>query len=239
MYLLLDTNMILGYYLPRSMNHVKARDRIKNIINSVRSGKSDHFFYLPNICIAEAFSNLAKYSFGQNNRHVIKNGGTIDTRVYQSLCNQLQKDIHNGKLFYQLEVSRYHVLAVDLIAPIDHYFKIGRNQKYVRPAGTFDQLIVGMSVHLAHIHGQENVALLTTDTRLANLVKKCRQDIPEATKEKLKLHRANDVAGKDFGPDIFPEALHLGNCSNKKLLETFGQWPLPVGNIGRVNRDTG
>ena len=65
-------------------------------------------YYVSNFVIAEVFSNFAKYSFGRYNRQVKKNGGTIDTRVYQSLCDQFHKDIHNGRLLYQLELNRYH-----------------------------------------------------------------------------------------------------------------------------------
>lgn len=233
-YVLFDTNLVLGYYLPRALDFRTARSRVRTLVDSVRSGQSNHFFYLPNFCIAEVFSSFAKYSFGQYNRHVARNGGTIDTRVYQSLCGQFRRDIHNGRLFYQLELNRYHVLAIDLVAPIDHYFKIRRTNRWSNPAGTFDQLIVGMAIHLAHVHGQDNVVLVTADSRLTDLVQKCRQDISEQTIERLKLQDASDVAGKDFGPDIFPEALHLGRCRDVDLGRLLGEWPLPVGHVGGV-----
>ena len=65
MYLLLDANIVLGYYLPKSLDFVKARERIQVIVESVRTKQSSHFLYVPNFCIAEIFSNLAKYSFGR------------------------------------------------------------------------------------------------------------------------------------------------------------------------------
>lgn len=234
MYYLLDANLVLGYYLPRALDFAKAKERIRILIDSVRSGKSDHFFYVPNFVIAEVFSSFAKYSFGRCNRHVKKHGGTIDTRVYQSLCDQFHKDIHNGRLFYQLELNRYHILGVDLVAPIDHYFKIQRKNKYSNPAGTFDQIIVSMGVHLGHIHGIKNVAILSADTRLTQIVVKCRREIPRRTVEKLKLSRAQDVAGKVFGAQIFPEALHLGRCNERDLKRIFGDWPLPVDKMSDV-----
>jgi hypothetical protein len=106
----------------------------------------------------------------------------------------------------------------------------------MRPSGTFDQLIVAMSIHLAHVHGQSNVALLTTDSRLAALVRKCRKPIRPRTVQKLKLARAQDVAGKTFGPDIFPEAIHLEKCSEATLTRMLGAWPLPVGRVRSVSR---
>ena len=229
MYILLDTNLVIGYYLRRALNHKTAADRIRIIVDSVRTGRSDHFLYIPNFVIAEVFSCFAKYSFGQANRHVQKNGGTIDTRIYNHLCEQFHKDIHNGLVFYQLELNRYHVLGIDLVAPIDHYFKIQKKNKFSTPAGTFDQLLVSMSVHLGHVHGTEKVALLTADRRLAQLVAKCRKPIPKATIDKLKLSRAQDVAGKAFSPAIFPEALNLETCTPAQLAASLGAWPLPVG----------
>ncbi len=90
-----DSNVTAGYYLPRSLNSKKARDRIETIFDSVRSGESDHFFYLPNFCVAEVFSVFMKHTFGTWNSHV-KKKGTIDTRAYRSLVKQFETDIHNG-----------------------------------------------------------------------------------------------------------------------------------------------
>jgi hypothetical protein len=239
LYLLLEANIVLGYYLPQSLDFVKARERIQTIIDSVRTKQSSHFLDAPNFCIAEIFSNLAKYSFGRYNRHVVKNSGTIDTRIYQSLCEQFQKDIHNARLLYQLELNRDHVLAVDLVASIDHYFKIRRTQKYATPSGTFEQLIVAMSIHLAHVHGQSNIEILTADSRLTALVTKCRTPIPARTVQNLKLARAQNVAGKAYGPDIFPEAIHLGKCSEVTLERALGAWPLPIGRVRDVYRYDG
>ena len=78
MYVLLDANVTAGYYLPRSLNSVKAQQRIEILFDSVRSRQADHFFYLPNFCVAEVFSVFMKHSFGTWNKQVKK--GTIDTR---------------------------------------------------------------------------------------------------------------------------------------------------------------
>ena len=75
-------------------------------------------------------------------------------------------------------------LGVDLVAPIDHYFKIQKKGKFSTPAGTFDHLIVAMSVHLGHIYGVDNVAILSADTRLTQVVEKCRCHIRLKTVEK-------------------------------------------------------
>ena len=63
MYLLLDANVTAGYYLSRSLDSKRAASRIENILNSIRSGATDHFLYIPNFCIAEVFSTFMKYAF--------------------------------------------------------------------------------------------------------------------------------------------------------------------------------
>lgn len=85
-HLLLDANVVAAYYLPRSTGSVHVRERIKTNVDSVRSGHSSFFFYLPNFCVAEVFSVIMKYSFGSWNRHV--RGRTFDTRIYRE--SQLQ-----------------------------------------------------------------------------------------------------------------------------------------------------
>ena len=50
MYVLLDANVTAGYYLTRSLRSKFATERIANIFDSVRTGESDLFFYIPNFC---------------------------------------------------------------------------------------------------------------------------------------------------------------------------------------------
>jgi len=222
-YLLLDSNVLAGYYLPRSLSSSRAQERIQMIIDAVRSKAIDDFLYAPNFCIAEVFSVFMKYSFGAWQ----KKGKTIDTRIYNSLVKQFQEDIHNGRLIYHYELSRYHILGINLVAPIDHYYKISKKYK-VRPMSTFDHLIISMGIHLAHIHGSENVVLVSADRRLTDILAKCKSKIPYNTIKRLKLDQADKITGKPFKPDIFPKHLNLANCKKKDLVDIFGDWPLNV-----------
>ena len=235
MYILLDTNVTAGYYLPRSLNSQRAKDRIKNVFDSVRSGESSHFFYLPNFCVAEVFSVFMKHAFGTWNSH-LKNKGTIDTRVYKSLVRQFESDIHNARFIYHYELSRYHVLGINLVAPIDHYYRIRRGKKRVTPMGTFDHLLISMGVHLAHIHGRDNVVILSTDDRLTDILKKCSSSIPAATIRMLHLDHVEKLTGRKFCPRTFPQFANLKDAPNKVMTSIFGQWPLPVGKMPKVYR---
>lgn len=230
MYGLLDANITAAYYLARSMRSANVVERIRVIVDSVRTKGSDHFLYIPNICIAETFSVLMKYAFGKWNWQVKRAGpGTIDKRVYRRLIRQFQHDIHNGRVLYQYELSRYHILAQDLVAPIDHYYQHTRGPKRHVPMGTFDHLYIAMGIHLAHIHGPDNVVLLTADDRIADIVGKCHKGIPANVVRKLKLEIAEDVTGRKFGPKLFPRCLNLKTATRAQLVEVFGGWPLPLG----------
>lgn len=226
MYFLIDANITAAYYLPRSAKSKKVRNRIQVIFDSLRTKSFPHFFYIPNFCIAEVFGVFAKHCFGRWNPH-IRHIGTIDSRCYKKLIEQFEKDIHNGKFLYHYELSRYHILAVDLVAPIDHYFKISKARgKPVVPMGTFDHLIIAMGIHLAHIHGKDNVCILSADDRLTNILKKCKTKISKDTLKKLRLNIAEEITGRHFGPDIFPKYLNLHSATKQELIDIFKQWPL-------------
>jgi hypothetical protein len=231
MYLLLDSNVTAGYYLPRSLDSKKAQDRIEKLFFSIRSGKSEHFLYIPNFCIAEVFSVFMKHAFGKWNRHVKKKGGTIDKRVYESLVEQFQKDIHNGKFIYHLELNRYHILGINLVAPIDHFYKISRAKGNVSPCGAFDQLIISIGITLSHIHGRNNVCIVSADDRLTDLLSKCSSLNNAATIRKLKLDIAREVVGRPFSKELFPKCVNLKTAKISELKDAFGTWPLEVGDV--------
>lgn len=235
-YLLLDTNVVAAYYLPRSHASKKASERIQIIMDSVRSGgTSELFLYIPNLCIAETFGVFAKHTFGKWNNQVKK---TLDTRVYRSLKNQFREDIHNGNLLYQYELNRYHILATELVAPIDHHYQHTRNsgmksdgskrKKNHNPMRTMDHLILGMGIHLAHVHGRDNVHVVTADNRLADILQRCRRGLPSGTPERLKMDIAKEITGKSFGPDLFPDPLNLKSATKAQLTTALGSWPLRV-----------
>lgn len=238
-YLLLDANVVAGYYLPRSLSSGRARQRIENILDSIRSGGSEYFLYIPNFCIAETFSVFMKHGFGKWNSHVARAGGKIDRRVYERLVNQFQKDIHNGHFINQYELSRYHVLGINLVAPVDHHFQISRGKKkYHRPMSTLDHLIVSMGIQLAHVHGAENVVIVTADSRLTDVLEKCKSGLKASVVKKLKLHIAERVTGRPFSPNLYPRHLNLKDASKDNLISALGSWPLPVGKLPRAYRWT-
>jgi len=172
---LLDANLVAGYYLPESLKSMKARNRVKTIIESVRKGACPEvFLYVPNFCIAEVFRVFARYCWATWDSTVEKHlPGGLDQRKYKTYCRKFHQDIHNGMLIQQVELNRYHVLATDLISPVDAYYQYYRH----RPGGkryrkqmmsAMDHLIIGMGIHLTRVHSRGNFAILTADNRLTS-----------------------------------------------------------------------
>ena len=224
MYCLFDANVIAAYYLPQSSRSAKLVDSARILIESVRSAATKHFFYIPNFCVAEVFNVFMKHTYGHWNKQV--KHGTIDGRVHNSLRKQFQKDIHNGQLFYHYELSRYHVLAINLIGPVDHHYQFSRKRR--NPAGTLDQLIIGMGMHLTRIHGANNVVIVTADDRIEQIIKRCRDGIGYGVNRKLKLSEAAEFTGIPFRPESFPLVINPKSTSKTQWNKIFGEWPLPL-----------
>jgi hypothetical protein len=102
--------------------------------------------------------------------------------------------------------------------------------------GTYDQLLLSMGIHLAHIHGNNNVAVVSADDRLTDILDKCREGLPLKTIRKLRLDIAEEVTGKPFSPTIFPMSLNLKAASNAQLTAVLGSWPLGVAKVPKVYR---
>jgi hypothetical protein len=162
-YLLLDANVTIDYFVPDPANR-PCPDRIQTIVEAVRNRAVDEVVLLvPNICIPEVFGAFAKHTLGGSwNPKSLK----LDRRRHETVRNGFRTYLHNGAVFHQYELDRYHVLATDLITPVDHWFQIRRGKKARRiPMGGIDHLVIAMGIVLARLNGQPNVAILTTDLR--------------------------------------------------------------------------
>jgi len=230
---LLDANLVAGYYLPESLKSERARHRIKTIIESIRKGACPEvFLYVPNFCIAEIFSVFARYCWATWDGSVKKNlPGGLDQRKYNSICRKFHQDIHNGVVLQQVELNRYHVLATDLINPVDAHYQYHRHhpggKRYRKQMmSAADHLIIGMGIHLAKIHSRKNFAILTADHRLANILDRAKSVKPNMA-QRLGLVDKAQALGLEYGPDIYPQVFHLGKTRDTDLAEYFGEWPLP------------
>jgi len=229
-YLLWDASVVVPCYVPEATRNPKVPERARVILDSIRNHRYDAFCYLSNIVIAEVFANFARECYSRWDRQVNQRyggrGKTLDTRRYNSAVTKFHADIHNGALFYQIEVDRHHVMALDLIAPVDKHRKFYRNRN-VRSMGASDLLLGAIGIHLVKIHGRENVLLLTADARMGVIFSRACPDLNPNTAKKLKLiQRAEELSLGPWGPGIYPHVLDLQRCTTPDLQEVFGEWPL-------------
>ncbi len=220
-YLIFDANVIAAYYLPHSSTP-KINNRVARIIslNKVKGRKQKPFiFFIPNFCVAEIFNVLRKYRFGKWNKKVIRNG-TISKKKFENVYSKFQKDIHNGKLFYHLELSRYHLLNTAFISPIDHHYAYGRTsgrqKKNPSPMSTFDLLIIAMGIELVRLHGNGCVKIVTTDNRIYQMLDRAKK-IKNTTAKELGLFEAGKLVGRNFSRSIYPDVIHLGKITMKEF----------------------
>lgn len=234
-FVLLDTSSILGYYVPESATNQDSAKRARIILEAVRHHRVDIHLLIPNIVVAEVFCQLARLCYSswdpQVNKKFGGKGKTLDTRRYKSACARFRRDIHNGALLYQEELNRYHILALDLIAPIDKYKKLYRKGN-VRSMGTSDLLIGAMALHLSRVHGKENFALISNDRRMEAIFSKSGPTLHLITATNLGLTSKCRELG--FGPwcsGIYPHVIDLARCKDSALESFFGHWPMATGKL--------
>jgi len=232
---LLDANLVAGYYLPESLSSVSARPLIKNIIDAVKNGGSPEIFlYIPNLCIPEVLAVFARYFFATWDRQVKKNlSKKLNKADYEEILGQFRSDLHNGKLLNQVELNQYHILATHLISPVDanyQYYRKRTNQKLKRSKkmmGAADHTVIGMGINLSRIHGRDNFAILTADHRLADILIRA-TSVPHNTAKKLGLLETAKELGIEYGKYIYPRVINLAKITKKELKDFFGVWPLPT-----------
>jgi len=231
-WLLWDTSVILPYYVPELACNPKSLQRIPGILDAVRNHHLAAHCYIPNIAVAEVFAALDRACFSTWDRQTNGNfggpGKALDKRKHNTARESFRRHIHNRVLFYQYELTRYHILGLDLITPIDKYRKHYRKGN-VRSMGASDLLIGAMAMDRVRVHGRDNVFLVTTDRRMDAIFSQVPHSLNQPAVEYLGL----DTASKKFGfgrwhPGLYPKMLDLARCSDPELGGALGTWPLPV-----------
>jgi len=236
-YILVDACVVASYYVTASGNRFKhLAGRAYALIEGVKSDAlRTRRLLLPNICIPEVFGIFAKYRFGRWNTQV---PNTINDLQYWRARLDFHNDIHNGRHIQQLELSRYHILATDLISPVDHHYEYyrGRGRRIRKtPMGAFDHTIIGMAISLVKSRGKERVLLVTADRRMGHILERAKT-IKRKSAARLGLLKTAKDLGLEYGPDIYPDAVNLATASTPHLQEALGEWPLPVQKEGKAER---
>jgi hypothetical protein len=233
-YLLLDANLLAGYYAPETFNgrSKPAGDRIKCIVDSVRKGAAPWLRLLaPEVCVAEAQTVLSKHANPKWKGTITKGADpqAIHGKKYKRIAGAMFADLHGGRLIESIPLQRYHVLAKHLVTPIDHRLHFPKpDGGRVNEMGGTDQLVCGMAVWLSRFLGPERLIVLTADYRMYKVLDKARK----LKDSKIEAWGIKEVAEQKIGlqwvPHLFPPVIHLPTASESTLRTLLSAWPLPT-----------
>jgi hypothetical protein len=184
------------------------------------------YFLIPNFCIGETFTAFEKHRWGASwNKHVNANT-RLTPGKFQAARQAFHQAIHNGTKLLQVELNRYHVLCLDLIAPINAAYRIKRDRKTkknVSPASTYDLLFVAMGVWLQRQYGATDFVVATGDERVALVVRRAKS---VSLGRPMRNHLAEVASriGLTYGPTIYPEVVDLVHAKNADLEAVFPGW---------------
>ena len=153
-YVIIDSCVIASYYVSESSHrYPEVAERARIIVNHVKSkAGSEIRLVVPNICIPEIFGIFSKYRYGSWNRHV--KGHQINDITYWTAKLNCRNDLHHSKVFHQVGISRYNILATDLISPPDHFYHEKKRTNPKRdnyPMSAYDHTIIGVGIQLEPI----------------------------------------------------------------------------------------
>lgn len=234
-FVLLDANLVAGYYLPESLSSVRTRPYIQNLMDSVRNeGSPEVLLYIPELCIPEVFAVFAKYRFATWDRSVQKNlSKKFKKSDYDTVLASFQNDIRNNCFLNRVELNNYHILATHLISRVDanfEYYRKRKTQKATRQKkmmGAVDHSIIGIGINLTKIHGRENFVICTADHRFADILTRA-TSVKPITAKKLGLPEIAKDLGLEYSKYIYPRVINLAKTTKTELQDFFRVWPLPT-----------
>jgi hypothetical protein len=192
----------------------------------------DTVYVIPSFCIGETFAVFEKYRWGATwNTHV--GNSKLTPAKFRQARTAFHGAIHNGTRLLQVELNRYHILCLDLIAPINAAYKIKRDRKpkgakkakrkNVTPASTYDLLLIAIGIWMQKQLGAEHFVIATGDERVALVLKRARSaSIGLAMRRHLST--VAQQVGLNYGPDIYPKVVDLAHATKTELEVVLPQW---------------
>jgi hypothetical protein len=221
-YVLLDACVVAAHFAPKSTLSANLRNRAATLLTG-SSPDLEIKFLIPNFCIAEVFAVFEKYRWGRTWNKQVKPTHTLTPQEFKSARQKFRAAIHNGAQILQVELNRYHILCVDLVAPVNNAYKIKRGKKNVNPAKTYDMLIVATGIWLNHQFGEKNFTVITGDERLAAVVDRAKS-VKLGRPIKKHLSYQSRQLGLVRGPSLYPTVLNLTQASKSDLGRRFTNW---------------
>lgn len=185
-----------------------------------------HSFSSPTSALANRLPCSRSIDGGASwNRHFGANT-RLTARQFRAARDDFHHAIHNGTKLLQVELNRYHILCLYLIAPINAAYRIKRDRgvkKNVSPASTYDLLLIAMGIWLQKQYGQADFVIATGDERVS-LVTKRAKSVKLAQAMKNHLSSVAENVGLTYGPSVYPTVVDLIHCEKAKLASAFPGW---------------
>ncbi|MCD6134325.1 MAG: PIN domain-containing protein [Candidatus Omnitrophica bacterium] len=185
-YFLLDTSAIIHLYYSEE----KLTKKVAELIS--RKLSEDAFLYMPNFCIAETFNVFGKLRYRERKK---------SQEEYEEIKGSFKDLVRGRSIIYSYELSRYHVLNIDLLVPFEQTFT--RINK--KALSTFDLLVIAMGIELVKIHGDRDFYIITAEKRMDLLCKNLRR---LSLRTRRQFNISDDV--------VYPKSLYLHTDSIPK-----------------------
>ena len=224
-HILIDACVAAAAYALKSTRSAKLASRA-NVLLTGFSPECEPQLLIPNFCIAETFAVFEKYRWGASWNPHVNPKTRLTAREFRTARKSFHRAIHNGSRLLQIELNRYHVLCLDLIAPINAAYRIKRDRgkkKNVSPARTYDLLFISMGIWLQNQLGSDNFVVVTGDERIALIIRRAKS-VSLARSMRRHLRTVAKGIGLQYGSSIYPEVIDLVHCNRSQLVSTFSSW---------------
>jgi hypothetical protein len=229
-HILIDACVAAAFYAPKTTRSAVLVERATKLFTG-RSPSQDYQLLMPNFCIGETFAVFEKYRWGASWNEHVNERTRLGTREFNRIRRRFHVDIQNGARIMQVELNRYHILCLDLIAPINAAYRISRDRrkgkrkqrKPVRPASTYDLLFVAMGMWLQKQLGSENFVMATGDQRISLIVKRARS-VSLRRSMRRHLMQVSKRIGLSYGSDVYPNVIDLVRARKGELRQWFQEW---------------
>ena len=172
--LLLDSNILVDYYLQERSSIVQSMKALKKARQEGRCR-----LFIPNFCIAEVFSTFARKCYLNNDLNEAQS-----RRAKWAFVDEISRDYEYARyqFFTHIELNRYHLFnghmvytpAWEFVSSLHHE---GRFEgKY---PSTFDLLVIAQGIEMTSLYSEDNFRLVTSDAlmlEICNYLQKIEKD---------------------------------------------------------------
>jgi|YNPBryBLVA2012_1023415.scaffolds.fasta_scaffold00443_10 hypothetical protein len=209
-HILLDTNVLVNYY---------ERGSKSAFMRLLHQNAQQHraLLHISNVCIAEVFKIFASHCFCEK---------TITPDTYWRIKEQFSRDVTRSfryaapQLYHEFRLTAYHIVHADLVfRRAMEYLQAHDRDGACTPGkhiSTMDLLLIAQGIEMNHLHGDDNVMVLTGDKLLYDIGVNLRaHDTPEEKAACIAQHPTPEILA-NIAPFRYPrvEYFHASDITN-------------------------